>query len=170
MINTYLAPPFSVASCTWSSVSNSPHALYSSWCRICIWSTWLPYQWCFWGWTSAMPRIQVQEIYIYWDHKLGPYSGQGVYGAPVIELQWWYISPDCQELQPFLQRYLLQANREINSKVGKSTGKNRYHFLTKLFSWMNWTLFHCISISTKKWKKCSSEYYIHDLVGWLDHC
>lgn len=30
-----------------SRVSNSSLALCSSWCRICIWSTRLPYQWCF---------------------------------------------------------------------------------------------------------------------------
>ena len=62
-----------------------------------------------------MPGLQVQEINIHWDHITGPYPSKGIHGAQFGKVQWRYLSLDRQELQPFLQGYLSQADWETHS-------------------------------------------------------
>jgi hypothetical protein len=73
-----------------------------------------------------MPWFQIQEIDISWYDVLRSHPSKAVHGAAVSKLQWRYLPSYNEELQPLLQRYVLQVDRQQNSQVGESARQNRY--------------------------------------------
>lgn len=101
-------------------------ALLSSWRGVCFWGARLLDERRLRSRAAAVPGVQVQEVDIHGHDLPGSGPGQRIHGAPLGELQWRLLPSDRQELQPFLQRRLLQADREQDPEVGQSAREDRY--------------------------------------------